>query len=101
MVGMWKVTELAREGDRSLLKLGVLLERDDGMAAVSDIVWRCMALEGVYSLRSRNTKEKGRQCCWQWALGGVVASRPCRRRGLVGGVGNAKERLQLGRGRMQ
>jgi hypothetical protein len=49
-VGIWKVTELAREGERSLLKLCVLLERDDGMAAVSDIVCLCMALEGVYSI---------------------------------------------------
>lgn len=52
------MTELHREGERSLLKLCVRLERDDGMAAVSDIVCLCMAQEGVCSTSLQNTKEK-------------------------------------------
>ena len=50
MVGIWKLTELARDEALSLLKLWVLLERADGMPADSDIVCLCMAQEGVYSL---------------------------------------------------
>lgn len=50
VVGMGKVTEPASEGERSLVKLGVLLERDEGMAAVSDMVCLCMAQESVYNI---------------------------------------------------
>jgi hypothetical protein len=49
-VGIWKVTELAREGVLSLLKLWLLLERDDAIPAVSDRACLCMAQESVYSM---------------------------------------------------
>lgn len=73
------MTELHREGERSLLKLCVLLERDEGMAAVSDIVCLCMAQEGVCSTSLRNTEEKvvrdagcgqlDRKGCWEGVFG--------------------------------
>jgi hypothetical protein len=44
------VTELDSEGVWSLLKLWLLLERDDAIPAVSDRACRCMAQESVYSM---------------------------------------------------
>lgn len=68
------MTELHREGERSLLKLCVLLERDDGMAAVSDIVCLCIAQSGVCSTSLRNTKEKVVRGAGSGQLGGKGSS---------------------------
>jgi hypothetical protein len=45
VAGIWKVTDEAREGVLSLLKLWLLLERDDIIPAVSDTACLCIAYE--------------------------------------------------------
>jgi hypothetical protein len=59
VAGIWKVTDEAREGVLSLLKLWLLLERDDTIPAVSDTACLCIAYESRL-LHARDNVDTGR-----------------------------------------